>query len=240
MGRRSRLPVNRHVDGSRSSIGDVHVNEACAKLDRTTLIETALMITEVFTTVQIVPMVFKDDSIARLTAAQGLVRPDGDIGHYSIPAGRSLHIDFSDFAMPTPTQLAFVPYKERCERLDHAIDTVTQIREKYAAVKWLLRWFNTNATPAAVRALWPSVLSLCPNSPLCKEYAEMPTRYTAPDKIGALLAVLRDTAQTVAGMQLIPGDARARNRGHVWLTFNSGNFIREDVEISGDIIHVNL
>lgn len=203
--------------------------------------ESHLMVPNMFTTEQLIPMLFNDDYVRRLRAADGLVEPNSNVGSYTIRGDDVyIHLGFKEARLPTPTNLAYEPYPERCGELNEAVFTITQIREKYAAVKWLLRWFNANATPAAVRAIWPSVLTLCPDSPLCKEYPGMPSRYTAPEKVGALLPLIRDTAQTVAGMQLIPTDAVPRARNLVWLTFNSGSFIREDAEISGDVLHVNL
>lgn len=242
MGRRGRFaPINRHIDGSRASIGDWHVDEAVGVITRAALIEMNLCVTETFNRERLIPMCFPDEVVEKLQAVQGMVDPSSPISTYEFTSGIHLAINFKDALIPTPVDGAWaIHHSDRARPFLAAVHELTQIREKYAAVYWLLRWFNRNATPAAVRAMWPAVLSLCPKSSLCQEYADMPSRYIAPNDSGRLANLIRDTAGTVAAMQLIPADAEPRTRGTAWLTFSSGLFMREGVEVMSDPLSVSL
>lgn len=242
MSRRRFAPVNRHIDGNRTSIGDSYVNGACADLDRAALIEIKLMLPRTFDVTNVTPMLFSDEIVHKLREAAPYVDSSSAVGTYEWDEGHNSHvsINFKAVDFPTPTEDAYSPYTDRKVPLVECINIATQIREKYAAVKHMLRWFNNHATPAAIRALWPCVLTLCPNSPLCKDYADMPARWTAPDAIGQYLPLIRDTSTTVAGMQLLPSDVKPRDRGTVWLTFDAGAFTRELLQIDGNTLYVNL
>lgn len=235
-----RVIVNRHADGSRASIGDTDVAAACSKLDQAVSKECALLC-QGFDVKQVIPMLFPDDVVELLVASRIYFDTYSPTGSYPWDTNAALYVDLNfEGVIPTPSASAFRPNPTRYADFLYTINQATKIREKYAAVKHLLRWFNRNATPAAVRALWPAVLTLCPGSALCKEYAEMPSRYVAPDQTGELLALIRDTAATVAHMQMLPSDVVSRTRGTVRLTFTMAVFIREQIDIHADAIVVNL
>lgn len=241
MGRRGRFhPINRHADGARMSIGDHDVDQAVVAINRAALVEMHLCVTEQFNRERLIPMCFYDEAIAKLRAVRGLITPSSYRNSYRINDNAELHINFNESLTPTPDEAAWCLYPGRAAPLFAALHELTQIREKYAAVYWLLRWFNRNATPAAVRAMWPAVLTLCPQSNLCKEYGDMPSRWVTPNDSGKLANLIRDTAGTVAGMQLIPTDVEPRTRGTAWLTFAGGPFMREGVELHVDQLTVNL
>lgn len=242
MSRRKSVPVNRHVNGERSSIGDDTVNSAVLNCVEAMHIEIAMNIEKEFSAMQMLHMFFPDDLADRLKAVRHCVTPVSQTGHYPVGgAGLMCHINWEKTGIPTPAPDALAPHAERMGLFFAAIDTCRTARMKYGKVVHLLRWFNRNATPSAIRNYWPSALALTPGSNFARDNAEPPSRYTTPNGIGGLLPLLRETAGTVAGMQLIPSDLEGRSRGQVWLTFEPTEIITEDnVSVPLDIVNVNL
>jgi hypothetical protein len=240
MSRRRSAPINRHEDGNRTSIGDFYVNEAVKRLDRCALIEMNLMEPARFGRRTLMRMLFPDSTVEKLEAVRGMVEPFYTTKPYNLMDDIEVVIDWKDDMIPAPEKRAMVIDPARAEPFLAAVKSMSQIREKYAAVGHVLRWLNRNVTPAAVRALWPPVLTLCPNSPMCKEYADMPARWTAPAEAGGYAALLRETAGTVAGTQLLPSDLEPRERSKTWLTFAQGEVTREGITFQADMLTVNL
>lgn len=240
MGRRGRTIVNRHVDGERSSIGDFYVMEAIRRLDRCALIEMNIHAPEQFSRVRLTPMLFPDDKVEKLEAVRGWVDASRDIVGYSLNNHRRLYIDWDGAKMPAPEPCVMAIEPIRAMPLFDTLNTMSLIREKYAAVTHVLRWLNRHVTPAAVRALWPPVLTLCPTSPMCKEYADMPSRWAAPHDAGRYAALLRDTAGTVAATQLLPSDLEPRRKVNAWLTFTQQDVTREGITFPADELIANL
>lgn len=229
MGKRRRIPVNRHADGERSSIGDDDVQHAVDAIHGVMHAEIAMNVERGFTAMNALHMFFPDDLADRLRAVRHCVTPQSDIGDYPIGGqGIKAHVDWSNSGIPTPSVAAMQPHRDRMELFHIAIQTVRDARIKYGKVVHLIRWFNRNATPSAVRNYWPSALALVPGSKFAVDNAEPPSRYSVPNGIGGLLSLLRETAGTVAGMQLIPSDMRRRARREVWLTFEPTEIITED------------
>jgi len=240
MSRRGRFgTINRHADGQRSSVGDFYVDKAVTLLNRTALIEINMMVPTIFTRPALTDMLFPDDKIDKLMAVLGMVDAACDIVDYSVGGGL-LFINWDGAPLPAPQPGMLCVHLERAAPLFEAIAQMSLIREKYAAVVHILRWFNRNVTPAATRAMWPAVMALCPESPLCREYAAMPSRYSAPADAGRYAHLMRDTAGTVAAMQMLPSDLAPRAKGNAWLTFETETLTREDIEFACDPLTVNL
>lgn len=231
MGRRRVFQTNRFEDGSRCSIGDHYVDNACADLDRACLKEASLFVPTI-TAEEVTRMVFNDDAIARLRAANGLYAYAANSYAYQLPpfARGTLHVECVD--RPAASEAAFEWHADRAGPLEQATHTLNELHIKWGAVKHLLRWFNRNATPGAVRANWPSVLTLCPNAPNLRELQHAPMRYTNPQELSALLPLIRATATTVASMTMIPHAAAPRPRENVMLTLSERVVTYEGVHIS--------
>lgn len=235
MGRRIRFGLkNRFENGSRQSVGDYYVDKACAEIDQACAKEAAMFVAS-FTVHQVVPMLFRDEVVTKLKAVHGCLALEDTSHHYDLKpwANGTVYISTKDL-MPTPNEAARHWYAERAQPLLQAIQGLNELHIKWGAVKHLLRWFNRNATPGAVRANWPSVLQLCPDAPALKELQHAPVRYTNPQELSALLPLIRATATTVASMAMIPGDAEVRLKGTVWIALPA-----RVVEYEGTAINLN-
>jgi hypothetical protein len=234
--------MNRHIDGQRASIGDQEVTNAVVRINEVMKAEIAMNIEKEFTAMHCLNMFFPDDLQARLMAVRHCVTPQSQIGLYPIGGDKmATCVNWTKTGIPTPSPDAMQPHHDRMDLFFSAIDTIRAARIKYGKVVYLLRWFNQNATPAAVRNFWPSALALVPGSKFAVDNAEAPSRYSSPQGIGKLLPLLRETSGTVAGMQLIPRDFAGRKQNQVWLTMPQIDIITED-QITVPIDHavVNL
>lgn len=213
---------NRRND-KRSSIGEAHVEKAVVQLSRTCAATVATMTRYIPSREETLPMLFRDDDLAKLAAVRGMVDPMCNIGRYTINPGVVLDIKFTDAKVPTIELgrlylLAPLALPPRAPLLSY-IAEVKAIHDKFEEVKAVLRWFNREATPGAIRYYWPTALELCPEAPAFAALQEVPTRYHNPPKISSWLQPIRDAAATVAGSLLLPVDARPRIRDKMWLTF---------------------
>jgi hypothetical protein len=231
MGRRRNVIGNRFEDGSRSTIGDSYVEKACADLNAACVTEAA-MFTQAFTAAEVTPMIFKDEAIARVKAVHGLLAYEGRDGQYDLQPFCNGTLTLMTTDRPAASTSAFHWHPDRAAPLKAAVDTLNDLHVKWGAVKYLLRWFNRHATPGAVRANWPSVLSLCPDAPSLKELQHAPVRYTNPQELSALLPLIRATATTVAAMKMLPSDAHPRVRGSAIINLQPRKVTYEGVEIA--------
>lgn len=239
MGRRRTIPVNRHVDGQRASIGDTYVEQACTKLNRACLKEANLFLPR-FTVEQITPMLFRDEDVAKLKAVRDLTAYAADAATYNIGERMSLALSFND-VMPAPHDSNCLHWQEdRAGELRDALKAAEALVTKWGAVKWMLRWFNRNATIGAIRANWPCVMQLCPDSPAVRDAAGVPTRYTNPQGLGPLLPVVRATASTVATMAMLPESAEERPYNRIRLTFATRKVEVEGVELEREELSLHL
>lgn len=241
MGRRSRPTINRNIDGQRSSIGDTYVEDACKALDRAAQIEANIFVTDAFTPEQVISMIIPDDIVQRAKDAFGIVRPAYGEREYNCWAEMSVtvahqHNEATRLLPIEPEHMRI--YNDRFAPLHEAAATINAIWLKYQEVRWLLRWFNRNATPGAVRNYWPSVLTLCPKSPSIE--AEGPSRYSTPNGIGQLLPLIRSTSTTVATMQMLPSDAEPRPRSTVRLTCKGHSLTTQGHTIGTDGLSFHL
>lgn len=216
MSKLRRDKANRFEDGNRASIGDYYVDRACEALDHACACEAALFV-QSFTARDVVPMLFHDVDVAKLKAVHGLLHDEQNRGTFNLKPYLNGSITIRTADMPAPAISALYWQVDRAGPLAAAVQTLNELHVKWGAVKHLLRWFNRNATPGAVRANWPSVLLLCPDSPALKQLDASPLRYTNPQALSSLLPLIRSTATTVAAMAMIPSDATPRIRNTVWV-----------------------
>jgi hypothetical protein len=219
MSRRGRVSTNRHVDGSRDSIGQGTVDAAVSRINLHMHTEIAMYVDQGFTAMDTMHMLFRDDLAAKLSAVAHAVHPRSWVGTYHLNDNIFLGTDWTKTGIPTPSAEVMDRHHDRMDQLFSAMETIRITRLKYGKVVYLLRWLNANATPGAVRNYWPSVLALTAGSSFATDNADAPDRYSAPRNIGSMLELLRETAGTVAGMQLIPSTMEPRDRDEVWLTY---------------------
>lgn len=208
----------------RASLGDQHLNEAITKINKVQQQAVALMTNYQPTREKTLSMLFHDTDIEKLRQVRGLIKTNTNIKNYQIGTAEdhdiTLSIDYEDAPVPAiePTALAIYPARVG-PLLDFTVAVKAEHR-KYEELKGVLRWLNRQATPGAIRYYFPQAMKLVPTSPIWKDLQEVPSRYTMPPDYGIWAQVLRDAANTVAGMMLFPSDTHARERKQMWLTFN--------------------
>lgn len=234
MSRIKKSKPNRFEDGARASIGDYYVEKACEELNKAALKEAHMFVAGM-TAREVVPMLFHDDVVAKLEAVHDLLSYEQFNCNYNLQSYTHASIVLQTHGwMPCPHPTAIYWQEERAAPLSTALATLTDLHLKWGAVKHLLRWFNRHATIGAVRALWPSVLQLCPDSPALKNLTHSPQRYTNPQGLSALLPLIRSTSATVASMAMIPGDASPRQVGTVRIVLPKRTATYDGAEIDLD------
>lgn len=230
-----RVQKNRFEDGARQSVGDHYVDAACEALNKACLKEAAMFVPDL-TAHEAIPMLFRDEHVACLKAVHKLLSYEATSCTYPLNPYLTgqISVDTEALRMPSPAGSALYWQEERAGALKSAVQMLNELHIKWGAVKHLLRWFNRNATPGAVRANWPSVLTLCPDAPALKELQHAPTRYTNPQELSALLPLIRSTATTVASMAMLPGEAKPRLGGTVWITLPERTVDYEGTQIKLD------
>ena len=216
---------------------------AIGTLDKTCYNEISMFVPQRFHREAVLPWLFSEDTLAKLRAVKGMVNTDAN-KVYPIDDG------VCDIVMEYKTYKndnASVPAIEPCmlqisswaEPLLTTIASMQAIHEKYGRVKHLLRWFNMNATEGAVRNYWPAAMSLCPNSSVA-QMTVAPVRYNTPAGIGEMLPLIRETAGTVAAMQLVPADVPDRPYNNMRLILNERPHVWEGIKVALDKQIVNL
>jgi hypothetical protein len=213
----------------RSSIGDVHVDNAVNALNRTCFITAATMAEYRGTRESTLPMLFRDDTLDKLKQVRGMVEPSKHIATYQVDNATSLTIDFRDAMMPTIRPEMLFKQEDRIGPLLEYIAQVKAVHDQFEEVKAVLRWLNRNATPGAIRYYFPTIMKLCPRSPAFADLQKVPSRYSTPPGLGFWNQSLKNAATAVAGSLMLPSQAAPRPRGLMWLTFNCS-----DVHLSGD------
>lgn len=207
----------------RSSLGDSHLNEAITNINKVQQQAVALMTHYQPTREKTLSMLFHDTDIEKLRQVRGLIKTDTNIKTYAIGTAEdddiNLSIDYEGAAVPSIQPEALAIYPDRVGPLLDFTVAVKAEHRKYEELKGVLRWLNRNATPGAIRYFFPQAMKLVPTSPIWRDLQEVPSRYTTPSDYGIWAQVLRDAANTVAGMMLFPSDTHARERKQMWLTF---------------------
>ncbi len=228
--------TSRHADGQRSSIGDIHVNNACVMLNRAALREAAMFIPKRVGVDYAVPLMFDPDTIARAQAARGIIDPRTDVIRYretgpsKLFSGVSVQLSYTNCAIPPISPKYFHPQLGFAE-IAETVRTIQDIHFKYGRVKQLLRWFNRNATAAAIRNYWPSVLQLCGKSSVWEGMIETPpARYQEPSELSTILPLIRETVGTVATMALA-GDEAGHTVGTVKVLLDECTRTWEDIPV---------
>lgn len=225
MGRRnsfSGVPRSYNPD-ERASLGDTHVNDAIIAINGIQQRAVATMTHYQPTRENTLGMLFADNDMAKLRMVRGLVRTDTDIKTYEIGKAEDHHvtlsINYEGATVPSIQPEAMHIYLDRVGPLLDFTAVVKAEHAKYEELKAVLRWLNRSATPGAIRYFFPQAMKLVPTSPIWKDLQEVPTRYTTPPDYGIWAQVIRDAANTVAGMMLLPDEVQARPRKQMWLTF---------------------
>lgn len=216
--RRSTGAAGYRNEGDRAAIGDTHVDAAIASLGMAQQKAMGIMTKYTHTREQTIAMLFPDEIVAKANAVRSIVDPGGNYESYEIGPVH-LTINFTGCHTPTLMPSCLAPYPDRMQPLLEHINQMAAIHYAYEEVKGVLRWLNRNATPGAIRYYWPSALKLCKDAPVWKDLQEVPTRFTNPPDIGDWLQSLKDSAATVAGMLLLPNDAKPAPRETLWVQF---------------------
>lgn len=221
--------------GERNSIGDYYVDEACKAIDKVAKAEAAMLIEHIPVSTQLIDSLFKPDHLVKLRQAYGLVEPSHWLTSYDLKphVAGTLAIQFNNTGTLPPNGNLVSP-NDAAKPFFATCQEIRDIHIKWGAVKHMLRWFNRNATPAAIRAYWPAVMNLCKDAPNVKAMGEKtPERYDMPPGLNNMLALVRETAGTVATMQLID-DRKGRENNGLFLTIPEG-----DVMVAGSVIKLN-
>lgn len=221
MGRRNQFTsVGYRNTDERASLGDAHVNEAIADINRLQQKAAAVMVHYNVSREATLPMLFHDTDIAKMQQVRALVKSDSVTKNY--PVGRAtLSINYEGALLPSFEPSALYTQPDRAAPLFDAINAIEAVHLQYEEVKGVLRWLNRNATPGAVRFYFPTAMKLVPTSPIWKDLQEVPSRYTVPDFISQWTPSLKDAANTVAASAMLPSDIEGRKREKLWLTFKS-------------------
>jgi hypothetical protein len=209
------------------------------KLNKTMLRECHMNL-EHFKAADALDWVFSADVLQRAAAVKGIVTPGYKHENYHLPnTNITLTLDFENLPVPPIMSTAATPDLSKCATFVAAIKTAQEIQHKYARVKHLLRWLDANATPGAIRTYWPAVVALCPRSAIAK-LPSAPARCTTPHGIGEMLPLIRETAGTVAAMQMIPADITTRGATDMWIALPSSREELDGTAYAVEAITVNL
>lgn len=208
MSRRFYGNKNRYEDGSRQSIGDYHVDQACSKLMTAAMREATCLLPE-FTRREIAEMLFPPETILLVEKATLYLKEQYTINSYRLHPAARLSLDFEGTGLQPIASSSVVP-QPSYEKLEKAIAVLMELQRKWMSAADLLRWFNKYATPGAVRAIWPTAMQLCPQSSAWTNLKEAPMRYTDPPDLAVRLPQIREATATVAAMALMPDSLVAR------------------------------
>lgn len=215
---------------------------AVSTIDKTCLDEVAMFVTQRFNREQVLPWLFPDTTLAKLRMVKGMVSTASN-KIYTLSPGIELHMNYGDEEHPASTPAiensALVMHSQRIMPLWEALIDTQTIHQKYGRVKHLLRWFNNNATEGAVRNYWPAAMALCPASSVAL-MTTAPVRYSTPDGLADILPLIRETAGTVAAMELIPKDIEAKPYNNLRVVLTDRKVPWEGIDISLDKQIFNL
>lgn len=211
---------------------------AVSTIDKTCLDEVAMFIPQRFNREQVLPWLFPENSLAKLRMVKGMVSTASN-KVYALREGIELHMNYDeDSSTPAIEGCALLANVKSAPLFD-AIHAIQDIHEKYGRVKHLLRWFNNNATEGAVRNYWPAAMALCPASSVAL-MTTAPVRYSTPDGLADILPLIRETAGTVAAMELIPKDIESKSYDSLRLVLTDRKVPWEGIDISLDKQTFNL
>ncbi len=227
-------------DEPRGTFSDKHMHSACQMIDKACQRAVDLFVPQRFTREQVLPWIFPADSLEKLRAVMGMVDTNA-IKNYEIENNVRLQLRWGhheDDTTPAIEASQFFPTDDAKPLMD-AIHAIIDIQEQYGRVKHMLRWFNQNATPGAVRTYWPAAMTLLPDSDIA-DMVVPPTRYTTPEKLGEVLPLIRDTAATVAAMELLPNDVPAKDYWNMQLCFHERTKLWEGIKVHYNAAHFHI
>jgi hypothetical protein len=165
-------------------------------------------------------MLFDPDTLERATKARGHVVSPHSVVTYKIADHVTMTMDFTD-ALPLPIRPEALKLQvDKVQPLHDVVQELSAIYLKFEEVKALVRWFNENATLAAIRYYWPPIIGLFPA--LYADKTEVSERFGAVNRIGERLQMIRDTQTTMAAARMLPENTEPRMRGRkMWLNFQA-------------------
>ena len=214
--------ISRPSCSERASLGDGPTEAAIVRLKQVQQKAVTTMTNFHGSRRGVIDMLFNPDTIRRANDCRGIITPATNTIAYNVlePAKVTLSVDFGGETTP-----AIQPEKMFLQQsfYDHMMPfmiEVERVHMQYEELKAVVRWLNRNATPGAIRYLFPQAMKLVPDSPIWKDLQQVPSRYSQPDDIAAWTQPIKDAANTFVAMALLPEEAKARTRERgMWLTF---------------------
>lgn len=222
MGRNQYRHISRPITGQRASLGDGPMESAIARLKQVQQKAVATMTSYHGSRRGVIDLLFDPDTIRRANDARDIIRPMSNTISYDMGCDTLLSIDYTGEITPAiqPEHLKLQP--GYVSLVNKFVTEVASVHMQYEEIKAVVRWLNRNATPGAIRYLFPQAMKLVPDSPVWKDLQAVPSRYSQPDGIATWTQPIKDAANTFAAMALLPEEAKARPRERgMWLTFKA-------------------
>jgi hypothetical protein len=206
----------------RNSFGGEYVKAGMELIDKYQERTVQTMTVYEPTTWDMVNELFPADAIRYARDAKEVVIEDALRRVVAYPLGDDVQLTINYGALPV---LPVLPLRrELLYRVPAFMEFVEQVRDihrKFEDVKHVLRWCNENASAAAARALWPTLLQVLPAScPVLKDLQGMPARYQEPKVAWKMTEIMRSTAVTMAAAKMLPVGVDIEV-GSRYLTFSS-------------------
>lgn len=196
------------------SLGN-ELKSALAMLDRLQLRVIKAMVQVDFTAHDVVTWLWDDHTREIMHKAYFVVPSINVHNNYSFPTDNcSIRFDWAALQLAAPAD-DIMDIKPDAHRLFDVMEEVNVIRVKFATARHLVNWMDAHATAGAIRAYWPTMLSLVSTDVIPHA---MPKFHHEPEGIAPMLSLLRDTAATVASALVLP---EAANIGKTKLVFNA-------------------
>jgi hypothetical protein len=109
------------------------------------------------------------------------------------------------------------------------ITSVCEIHDQFAVARYVLNWFQRNATAGALRHYWPSVLSLL--DPNDHEELGNGGGFREPNFLGVQLPLIRASAVTIASGLMIRTDPVERELKGLTFKFMDQNIICNNLNV---------
>lgn len=211
--------ISRPSSSERASMGDTPVEAAIARL-KTVQQKAVTTMTSFHGSIHsVIPLLFHPDIIERAVNARDIIKPMTNTIEYDMGHDVRLSLDYEGNKVP-PIQPQRLQTQPGFSLIQTYIDAVMAVHMQYEELKGVVRWLNRNATPGAIRYLFPQAMKLVPDSPIWKDLQAVPSRYSQPDDIAAWTQPIKDAANTFVAVALLPEDAKPRGRDRaMWLTF---------------------
>jgi hypothetical protein len=166
-----------------------------------------------FSRYKTIEMLFSPDTIAKATAANGIVKPDYMSKNYELNGVcqfmGNLGISYMGCKC-LPIRAHKLELQQNVTPLLLYLKEVEKVYLQYEEVKGVLRWLNKNATIGGIRYYWPSIMKVAPKDSVFANMETAPKRFDTPSMLHEWMTALRNSAVTVASMTLQPSDAEPR------------------------------